>query len=144
MAGNRCGYVVGPRESMGQVTKVSIHAFYSTPTASQLAACRVLDGRGDEWIADVRERYREMGTRAAERLGVAPPEGSTFLFLDVADRLDERGLTGFLEDCVERGLLVAPGTSFGPYQTHIRICFTCAPPDVVERGTEVLAGLLGR
>jgi N-succinyldiaminopimelate aminotransferase len=144
MAGNRCGYVVGPRESMAELTKVSIHAFYSTPTASQLAACRVLDGRGDDWIADARERYREMGTRAANRLGVAPPEGSTFLFLDVADRLDERGLAGFLEDCVARGLLVAPGTSFGPYPTHVRVCFTCSPPDLVERGIEVLAGLLGR
>ena len=144
MAGNRCGYVVGPRATMEPLTKVSIHAFYSTPTASQLAACRVLDGRGDAWIADVRERYRQMGTRASARLGVAPPEGSTFLFLDVADRLDERGLTGFLGDCVERGLLVAPGTSFGAYPTHVRVCFTCSPPDVIERGIGVLAELLGR
>jgi len=144
MAGNRCGYVVGPRGTMESLTKVSIHAFYSTPTASQLAACRVLDGRGDTWIADVRERYRQMGTRASARLGVAPPEGSTFLFLDVADRLDERGLAGFLGDCVERGLLVAPGTSFGDYPTHVRVCFTCSPPDVIERGIEVLAELLGR
>jgi N-succinyldiaminopimelate aminotransferase len=144
MAGNRCGYVVGPRDKMEQLTKVSIHAFYSTPTASQIAACRALDGRGDTWIADVRTRYRQMGTQAAARLGVAPPEGSTFLFIDVADRLDERGLEGFLGDCVERGLLVAPGTSFGPYPTHVRVCFTCAPPDVVERGIDVLAELLGR
>jgi aspartate/methionine/tyrosine aminotransferase len=144
MAGNRCGYVVGPRGTMKQLTKVSTHAFYSTPTASQLAACRALDGRGDSWVADVRERYRVMGMQAATRLGVTPPEGSTFLFLDVADRLDERGLAGFLEDCVERGLLVAPGTSFGEYPTHVRICYTCAPPDVVERGIEVLAELLGR
>ena len=144
MAGNRCGYVVGPRGTMAQLTKVSTHAFYSTPTASQLAACRALDGRGDSWVADVRERYRLMGMQAATRLGVTPPEGSTFLFLDVADRLDERGLTGFLGDCVERGLLVAPGTSFGAYPTHVRICYTCAPPDIVERGVEILAELLGR
>ena len=144
MAGNRCGYVVGPRERMSALGKVSIHAFYSTPTASQLAACRALDGRGDAWIDDVRERYREMGNRAADRLGIARPEGSTFLFPDVADCLDDRGLTGFLGKCVERGLLVAPGTSFGPYSTHVRVCFTCASPDVVDRGIEVLARLLGR
>jgi N-succinyldiaminopimelate aminotransferase len=144
MAGNRCGYVVGPRERMGPLGKVSIHAFYSTPTASQLAACRALDGRGDAWIDDVRERYREMGNRAADRLGVARPEGSTFLFPEVADCLDDRGLAGFLERCVERGLLVAPGTSFGSYPTHVRVCFTCASPDLVDRGIEVLARLLGR
>ena len=68
----------------------------------------------------------------------------SMLFLDVKDHLDERGLPGFLERCVERGLFAAPGPSFGPYPTHLRVCFTAAPPDVVERGVEVLAGLLGR
>ena len=144
MAGNRCGYVVGPREKMVELSKVSTHSFYSTPTASQLAAERALDGRGDAWIEDVRERYRAMGNAAAERLGVAPPEGSTFLFLDVAEHLDGRGLPGFLERAAAHGLLVAPGPSFGPYPTHVRICFTCAPPDVVARGVDVLAQLIGR
>jgi N-succinyldiaminopimelate aminotransferase len=75
---------------------------------------------------------------------VPAPEGSTFLFLDVAKRLDDRGLMGFLEDCVNRGLFLAPGPSFGPYPTAVRLCFTAAPPPVVERGVEVLAELLGR
>ena len=144
MAGNRCGFVVGPAETMRELCKVSTHSFYSTPTASQIAATLALDGRGDAWIAGVKERYLEAGTRAASRLDLEPPAGSTFLFLDVADRLDGRGLMGFLEDCADRGLFLAPGSSFGPYPTHVRICFTCAHPDVVERGTELLASLLGR
>ena len=144
MAGNRCGYVVGPREVMGELRKVSTHAFYSTPTASQLAACRALDGRGDAWVARVREQYASLGRKAAARLALDPPEGSTFLFLDVAEKLDERGLMGFLEECVEHGLFVAPGPSFGPYPTHVRVCFTSAEPEVVERGIETLASVLGR
>ena len=129
---------------MGALRKVVTHSFYSTPTASQIAALRVLGGPGEAWIAGARELYRETGARAAARLGLAPPGGSTFLFFDVADRLDERGLPGFLEDCVDRGLFVAPGSSFGPYPTWVRLCFTAAPPEVVGRGVEVLASLLGR
>ena len=91
-----------------------------------------------------REKYGELGRQAASRLGVPAPEGSTFLFLDVGSRLDERGLLGFLEDCADRRLLVAPGPSFGPYPNHIRVCFTSAEPEVVLRGIEVLASLLGR
>lgn len=144
MAGNRVGYVVGPTEVMRQVLKVSTHTFYSAPTAGQLAALKALEGPADEWIAQAREKYAKLGRDAAERLGLEPPAGSTFLFLDVAERLDDRGLEGFLEDCVERGLLVAPGPSFGPYPRHVRVCFTSAEPEVVERGVEVLAGLLGR
>jgi aspartate/methionine/tyrosine aminotransferase len=144
MAGNRCGYVVGPAESMLEVRKVSTHTFYSAPTASQIAALRCLEGPGDDWVAAARQEYRRLGDAAAARLGVEPPEGSTFLFLDVADRLDDRGLMGFLEDCVERGLFLAPGPSFGPFPTHVRVCFTSAEPERVERGVEVLAEVLGR
>jgi N-succinyldiaminopimelate aminotransferase len=144
MAGNRCGYVVGPAAAMLEVRKVSTHTFYSAPTASQLAALRCLDGPGDAWVAAARKEYRRLGDAAAARLGVEPPEGSTFLFLDVAERLDERGLMGFLEDCVERGLFLAPGPSFGPYPTHVRVCFTSTEPARVERGVEVLAQVLGR
>lgn len=144
MAGNRCGYVVGPQEAIEQLRKVSIHTFYSTPTAGQVAALRALRGAADDWLAEARSRYRALGEQAAERLGVDPPQGSTFLFLDVAEVLDERGLIGFLEDCVSEGLFLAPGPSFGPYPHHVRICFTSAEPDVVERGIEVLARLLGR
>lgn len=145
MAGNRCGYVVGPAAVMGELRKVSTHTFYSTPTAAQIAAARVLaEGVGDRWVAEAREAYREMGCRAARRLGLPEPEGSTFLFVDVGARLDGRGLLGFLEDCAARGLFVAPGPSFGPYPTHVRVCTTAAPPAVVARGVEVLAQLLGR
>jgi len=144
MAGNRCGYVVGPAEAIEQLKKIGLHSYYSTPTASQIAAVRVLAGPGEAWVARAREQYRETGRRVAERLGLPAPLGGTFLFFDVAPHLDETGLEGFLERCVDRGLFLAPGASFGPYPTHVRICFTAAPPDVVERGVEALAPLIGR
>ncbi|HXT22370.1 MAG TPA: pyridoxal phosphate-dependent aminotransferase, partial [Thermoanaerobaculia bacterium] len=144
MAGNRCGYVVGPPAAMGELRKVATHTFYSTPTASQLAAVAALHGPGDAWAFAAREQYRETGSWAAQRLGIAPPQGSTFLFLDVADQLDGDGLDGFLARCADRGLFLAPGPSFGPYPAHLRICFTAAPPERVKEGVEVLAELLGR
>ncbi|HEY0513526.1 MAG TPA: pyridoxal phosphate-dependent aminotransferase [Thermoanaerobaculia bacterium] len=144
MAGNRCGYVVGPADAVKELRKIGMHSFYSTPTASQIAAVRTLNGPGDAWVARAREQYRTTGGRAAARLGLPAPQGSTFLFFDVAPVLDETGLGGFLERCVDRGLFLAPGPSFGPYPTHVRLCFTSAPPDVVERGVEALAPLLGK
>ena len=142
MAGNRCGWVVAPADVTLELRKVSTHTFYSTPTAAQIAAIRTLEGRADAWLQDARAKYEELGRMAAEALGQPAPQGSAFLFLDVADRLDERGLEGFLEDCVDQGLFLAPGPSFGPYPHHVRLCFTAAPPDVVRRGIQVLVGLL--
>ena len=144
MAGNRCGYVAAPAAAIQKLRKVSVHTFYSTPTAAQLAAIRALDGRGDAWVEEVKAQYMTAGFAAADRLGMPRPQGSQFLFLDVAEHLDDRGLMGFLEDCVDRGLFLAPGPSFGPYPTHVRLCYTSAPPPIVERGINVLADLLGR
>jgi len=144
MAGNRCGYVVGPREVMLELRKVATHTFYSTPTAAQLAAVRALAGPGFEWARAARRQYATTAARAAERLGVPVPEGSTFLFFDVARELDGRGLGELLEACVREGLLVAPGPSFGPYPTHVRLCYTAVEPERALRGVERLARLLGR
>ena len=145
MAGNRLGWIVGPSRVMDQVRKVSTHTFYSAPTASQLAAVQALDGRGDAWARSAAEKYRELGYYAADRLGVERPSGSTFLWLDVSPHFGPgEGLLGFLGRCVDRGLALAPGPSFGPYPNHVRLCFTSAEPDVVRRGVDVLAGLLGR
>lgn len=144
MAGNRCGYVVGPSRVINEVRKVSTHTFYSTPTASQLAAVQVLGESGQRWLENAVQQYRETGSRAAERLGVKRPDSGTFLFLDLREILDDRGLEGFLEQCLERGLLVAPGPSFGPFPDAIRICFTTLEPERTMRGIEQLASLLGR
>jgi len=146
MAGNRCGYVAGPAGVMDRLERISIHNYYSTPTASQLAAARALDGAGDRWVDRARSLYQEAGASASRILGVPAPEGSTFLFLDVADRAayHEAGLNGLMIELARNGVAVAPGPSFGPYPSHIRVCFTADPPDVMERGMEKLAGLLRR
>lgn len=144
MAGNRCGYMVGPEAWVAAARKISTYTYYCAPRASQEAGIIALGEAGDRWLATTVPAYKALGDAAADRLGVERPEGSTFLFLDVADRLDARGLDGFLEDGMSRGLLIAPGPIFGPYPTHVRVCFTSVEPERVRTGIEVLAGLLGR
>jgi len=146
MAGHRLGYLVGPTDPsvVDQVHKVAMHAWYSAPVALQRSALAALSG-GDAWLARARELYRGAGEAAAAALGLPAPEGGTFLLVDVSAHLDERGMQGFLEDCIDRQLLVAPGGSCGaPYQACVRLCFTSAPPEQVARGVAVLAALLGR
>jgi aspartate/methionine/tyrosine aminotransferase len=144
LAGARLGWLVGPEVALSEIVKFGAHTTYSAPTASQHAALRILAGAGDAWVAEARAEYAATGAEAARRLGMPAPEGGTFLFLDVADALDARGLGGLLEDCANEGLFLAPGPSFGPYPTHVRLCFTAVPPEAALRGVEVLAKRLGR
>lgn len=143
-AGNRCGWLVGPEAVVRQARRIATHLIYNPPTPAQAAALAALEG-GDSWLSQARAAYLEEAVHAADRLGVPRPQGGTFLFLDVAEHLDDRGLLGFLEDCVDRGLVLAPGPSFGQHwQSHVRLCFTCEPPEKVRRGVEILAELIGR
>ena len=139
MAGNRVGYLVGPPELIDEARKVGTHTYYNAPTGAQLAGLAALrDGEG--WQKQAREQYRATSERVAAALGLAPPGGSTFCFLDVSARLDERGLDGFLADCFDDGVLVAPGASSGKdYASWIRLCYTVMPPDDIEEGIRRLA-----
>ena len=142
MAGNRVGYVVGPAPLIDQARKIGTHTFYNAPPGPQVSALRALE-RGGDWVARARETYADVGRRCAERLGLPPPHGSTFLFFDVASHLDERGLDGLLADFFEAGVLVAPGASSGRgYETWIRLCYTAESPDQVVGAVDLLADRL--
>jgi len=142
MAGNRTGYLVGPPDAVAAAQKISTHTFYAAPTAGQVAGLRALRG-GAGWIERARGCYREAGLAAATALGLPAPEGSTFLFLDVSERLDERGVFGFLADCLGDGVALAPGLSCGTdYASWVRLCYTAAPPDAVQAAVVRLAARL--
>ena len=144
MAGNRAGYLVGPAAAIAEAHKVSVHSAYHAPTAAQVAALRALEG-GAEWVKGARESYARVGREAAALLGLPPPEGSCFLFVDASARLDERGLAGFLADCFADGVVVAPGASAGEaYGSWLRLCYTALPPDAALEGVRRLARRLGR
>jgi N-succinyldiaminopimelate aminotransferase len=139
MAGNRTGYLVGPAEAVAQAEKISTHTFYSAPTPGQVAGLRALRD-GDPWIENARSLYRMLGEQTADALGLPRPQGSTFHFLDVSARLDERGISGFLEDCLDDGVALAPGASCGEaYGEWVRLCYTAAPPDEVTAAVRKLA-----
>jgi N-succinyldiaminopimelate aminotransferase len=143
MAGNRVGYLAGPADAVAAARKVATHTVYHPPTAGQVAALAALEG-GDAWLERARDSHRAAGREAARALGLPPPEGGTFLFLDVGPRLDERGLWGFLEDCLEDGILLAPGASCGvDYADWVRLCFTAAPPEAIATAVGRLAKRLG-
>ena len=143
MAGNRVGYVIGPSgDLMIELSKAQKHTYYSVTTAAQYAALRVLDC-GQDWLAKAKDAYGRIGVEVAQMLGLPAPEGGTFLFIDVSNHLDEKGVDGFLEACIARGLLLAPGESFGQdYANHVRLCFTSAPPQVVLEGVKILQDIM--
>ncbi|MFP6654535.1 MAG: pyridoxal phosphate-dependent aminotransferase [Myxococcota bacterium] len=143
MAGQRVGYLAGPRSIIAAARKIATHIYYHAPIVGQRTAIAAIEG-GDAFIDAARKEYRATGAQVAEKLGLAAPEGGTFLFLDVRDQLDDRGLHGLLEDCFREGVLVAPGHSCGEaYADWIRLSYTAVPPKEVIEATSRLSKVLG-
>ena len=143
MAGYRCGYVILPNEYMEDTfLKGMVHSFYSVPTAAQVMALKVLEAESD-WLDNTKSLYHRTGIEVAQILGESAPTNGTFIFMDIAATLIHRTLDSFMEDCIAEKMLLAPGSAFGKgYETHIRICFTSAPPNVVVEGAKVLRGII--
>jgi N-succinyldiaminopimelate aminotransferase len=142
MAGNRVGYLAGPPAAVAGAHKLSVHTAYQAPTAGQLAALAALR-HGGAWVERARSLYRASGEATARALHLPPPEGGTFLFLDVRRVLDERGIQGFLDDCVGDGVALARGAACGAgYEGFVRLCYTSAPPERVALAVEKLAARL--
>ena len=144
MAGQRVGYLAGPAEAIANARKIGTHVYYHAPTVGQWTALAAIEG-GEEWLARAHAEDRDVGRAAAAMLGLPQPEGGTFLFLDMRERLDGRGLMGVLADCFEEGVLVAPGSSCGEaYGGWIRLSYTASPPDDVREAVERLARVFAR
>jgi N-succinyldiaminopimelate aminotransferase len=144
MAGQRVGYIAGPRSIIDEARKVGTHIYYHAPVSGQYAALAALE-QGNAWLEENRVQDGEVGRQAAERLGLSAPAGGTFLFFDVRERLDERGLHGYLEDAFGRGVLVAPGHSCGTaYAEWVRISFTAAPSEAVLEAAGRLSTIQSR
>ncbi|MEZ4331903.1 MAG: pyridoxal phosphate-dependent aminotransferase [Myxococcota bacterium] len=145
MAGSRVGYLAGPEPIVANARKIATHVYYHAPVVAQHAALAALE-HGADWVAANRETDRAVGRAVARLLDLPEPEGGTFLFVDVRARLDERGMTGLLEDCFEQGVLVSPGHSCGAdYAGWIRVSYTAAPGDrVVEAATRLRRVLASR
>jgi N-succinyldiaminopimelate aminotransferase len=144
LAGARVGFTHGPAEIMQIVRGVQTFYSYCAPRPMQLGAARALEG-GDAWLADARARYARAGRMAADALGMPTPHGGTFLFFDTTPylRAGETAM-GFLERCVDAGVMLTPGSASGEaYTSWARLCFTSVAEAELEQALLRLRKVMG-
>jgi N-succinyldiaminopimelate aminotransferase len=143
LAGARIGYTHGPPEAMRAVKGMQTFNSYCAARPMQIGAARAIT-EGDEWLEAARRTYAEAGRAAAAAVGIPAPEAGTFLFFDAAPFFRPgEVLDGFLERCLEAGVLLTPGPACGSdYPTWTRLCFTPVPPVELAQALERLSSVL--
>ncbi len=147
LAGYRLGYVVGAAEPMHAVRKISNHTVYNVPeTLQDVALALLTDPSGAEWLRTTRLHYLDVRDRVDHALHLPhfKPQGATYFFLDLRDRMEGGSLWPLVERLLDVGVSVAPGEQFGrDFAGYARICFTAAPVERVLEGVARIERVVG-
>lgn len=150
--GMRLGWLVASEAIVDQLALIKQRNDVSSPTLSQLVVSEfLLRGHLDRHLAALRtehqRRYRVM-CAAIERhlspaaLSYSPVDGGLYLWCTAGVGVDAADL---LQMASARGVIFVNGEAFhadGGGRQQLRLCFSSVPPAAIERGIQVLAGLL--
>ncbi|MEM2099595.1 MAG: pyridoxal phosphate-dependent aminotransferase [Candidatus Bathyarchaeia archaeon] len=130
MTGWRIGYVIANRELIDKIAKLNQITITNVPVFIQEAALKALEMH-DELTREIKREYQERVRIACERLSKAGlefkvPDAPFYVFPR------RRGLDSgrFALDLLDKGVAIAPGTSFGDYREHFRISLTVPRNDI--------------
>jgi|GEM_PF-824173 len=142
MTGWRLGWLVAPPDIVRNAALIQQHLNTCTCTFIQQGACAAFDCRAD-WLDRYRRELDEKAwvlgetARANPRLGLVPPQGGLFAFLNIsATGLDSDEFAArLLEDS---SVIVTPGVAFGAgWGDHVRVSL-CAAGDEFRAGVSLL------
>lgn len=109
MTGWRLGWVAGSQERTSRMVRVHQYAQACATAVSQVAAETALNGPQDQ-IGEMRETFRArrdvlLDGLAEYDIEVPMPKGAFYAMPKVPE--------GFVEECIDRGVVVVPGDAFG-------------------------------
>jgi aspartate aminotransferase/aminotransferase len=147
MTGWRAGYLVTPPGLGAEVTKIQEPVISSPTGIVQKAAEAALRGPQDcvtEMAAAYRER-RDLVVNMLDGTGLLPaaPQGAFYAMVDIsAAGQDSRTFARWL--VTEKGVAVAPGSTFGPSADRSVRVSLAAAPELLAEGIRRLAEALGQ
>ena len=143
--GVRTGWVIADGVIIEQVDRLNAGGTNTFTQGVVGRYCR--DGYFDENVADVRRSYEQRRDQMLDRLAAymppgtewSEPEGGFFVWVTLPDGLDSAAL---LSTAAEEGVVYLPGEHFfegDRGNDSLRLSFSFATPDEIDRGIKALA-----
>ncbi len=145
-AGLRLGFAAGSKQAVKNLNKMMVHQLYSPSTLAQQMMVEPVKTR-EQWLPEVRNQYQGLRDLLVEKLEIdfPIPEATYFVFFPADKYLNGRDYWQLIEACLDSGVSVAPGDSFGKdFHHYIRLCFTGESPERLEVGIERLNKVFGK
>ena len=126
--GWRMGYATGPADVLDAMKTLQQFSFVCAPAPFQHA---ILEAAFDLDMSEHIDEYRGKRDRLVEDLDPAfdlvPPDGAFYAFPSLPPGISEGA---FVEACLERNVLVVPGSAFSSRDTHFRLSFAVTDEDL--------------
>jgi aspartate aminotransferase len=131
MTGWRIGYLIANKMLVDNITKLNQITFNNVPVFIQDAALKGLEMHA-KIASNIKAKYKVRADLASAKLSAAgfkftKPDAPFYVF----PKMDGLDGTKFTLDLLDKGVAVAPGSSFGEYPEHFRISLT-APDDQIK------------
>jgi aspartate aminotransferase len=130
MTGWRIGYLIANKPLIDNITKLNQITINNVPVFIQEAALKAMEMQ-KRLSTKIREVYEERAKMASKTLSKAgfqfsKPEAPFYVFPKRTGLDSEK----FTLELLDKGVAVAPGTSFGDYREHFRISLTAPDADI--------------
>ncbi len=139
MTGLRLGYAVGPKQVIDSMVKLHQYTFVCAPSIAQYAVAENFDVCIDDEIKKLKEKRDYIFNRLRNHFEVGMPEGAFYLFIKLPHGIDG---DYFVQECLNKGLLVVPGASFGKSDC-VRVSYA-AEEGALREGADILIKVVQR
>jgi aspartate/methionine/tyrosine aminotransferase len=135
MTGWRVGYIIANKPLIDNITKLNQITINNVPVFIQDAALKGLELH-KQIASKIKAKYKQRADLASNKLSAAgfkftKPDAPFYVF----PKLEGLDSEKFTLELLDKGVAVAPGTSFGDYREHFRISLT-APDNQIEEGLD--------
>ena len=142
MTGWRIGYIIANKKLIDNITKLNQITINNVPVFIQDAALKALELQ-KQLAAKIKEEYEQRAKLASNTLAKAgfsftKPEAPFYVFPKRAGLDSEK----FTLELLDKGVAVAPGTSFGDYREHFRISLT-VPREEIKTALDKISEAVG-
>lgn len=135
MTGWRIGYIIASKLFIDKITRLNQITINNVPVFIQEAALQGLELR-KQIATTIKKEYKDRAAVASKMLARAgflftKPEAPFYVFPKRTGLDSEK----FTMELLDKGVAIAPGTSFGDYREHFRISLT-APKEQIKIALE--------
>ncbi len=137
MTGWRIGYIIADKLFVDNLTRLNQITINNVPVFIQAAALKGLELH-TRIATSIKNEYKRRAEIACSKfskagLSFTPPEAPFYVFPKQAGLDSEK----FTLQLLDKGVAIAPGTSFGDYREHFRVSLT-APNEQIKQALDII------